>query len=108
MFGFLILQSSVAWRRFDWERSNSLSKEEYRMFRDDLEALSESVGLLRNHFYNHAFSDGTLIKVDHVRKLAEKLPTLVNPSTLDYPHSPRFDCLPAPKQGPMTSENLAH
>jgi hypothetical protein len=48
------------------------SREEYRVFRDGLEALSENVGLLRNHFYNHAFNNGTLLKVAEVRKIAEK------------------------------------
>jgi len=38
------------------------------LFREDLEALSEKVGLLRSHFYNHAFNDGTLLNVAQVRK----------------------------------------
>ncbi len=59
------------------ERSKSPSKEEYRMFREDLEALSEKVSLLRNHVYNRAFNDGTLLKVAEVRKIAEELYGLV-------------------------------
>jgi hypothetical protein len=47
------------------------------LFREDLESLSEKVGLLRNHFYNHAFNDGTLLKVAEVRKIAEELYGLV-------------------------------
>jgi hypothetical protein len=49
------------------------SKEEYGMFREYLEELSEKVGVLRNHFYNHAFNDGTLLKVAEVQKIAEEL-----------------------------------
>lgn len=47
------------------------------MFREDLEALSEKVSLLRNHVYNRAFNDGTLLKVAEVRKIAEELYGLV-------------------------------
>jgi len=47
------------------------------MFREGLEALSENVSSLRNHFYNHAFNDGTLLKADEVRKIAEKLSGIV-------------------------------
>ena len=47
------------------------------MFREDLESLSEKVGLLRNHFYNHAFNDGTLLKVAEVRRIADELHRLV-------------------------------
>jgi len=55
-------------RSANTERRKVPSKEEYRLFREDLEALSEKVGLLRSHFYNHAFNDGTLLNVAQVRK----------------------------------------
>ena len=53
------------------------SKEEYRVFREDLEALYETVSLLRNHFYSHAFNDGTLLKEAEVRRIADELHRLV-------------------------------
>lgn len=55
------------------EKKIEPSNEEYRMFREDLETLSESVGLLRNHFYNHAFNDGTILRIVEVRKIVEEL-----------------------------------
>jgi hypothetical protein len=55
------------------------SKREYSQFRKYLETLSERVRILRNHFYNHAFNDGTLLKVADVRKIAEEMCKLVEP-----------------------------
>jgi hypothetical protein len=55
------------------EPTSRPSKDEYRMFRDDLEALSEKVGLIRNHFYNHSFKDGTLLKESEVQSMAKRL-----------------------------------
>jgi len=49
------------------------------MFREYLEELSEKVGVLRNHFYNHAFNAGTLLKIAEVRKIVDKLYGLVDP-----------------------------
>jgi hypothetical protein len=59
------------------EKKRGPSKEGHRMFREDPEALSEKVGLLRNHFYNHGFNDGTLLKVAEVQKITEELHKLV-------------------------------
>jgi hypothetical protein len=33
----------------------------------------KKIGLLRNHFYNRAFNDGTLLKAAEVRKIAQEL-----------------------------------
>ncbi len=48
-------------------------KQEYSQFREYLEAFSENARILRNHFYNHAFNEGTLLKVADVRKIAEDM-----------------------------------
>ena len=59
-------------------RTKRTSKEEYRVFREGLEEFSEKVGALRNNFYNHAFSDGTLLKIAEVREIVDKLYGLVD------------------------------
>ena len=56
-------------RDADTGRRKSPSKEQDRISRENLEALSESVSLLRNHFYNYAFENETLLKVADARKI---------------------------------------
>lgn len=48
-------------------------KQEYSEFREYVEVLSEKARILRNHFYNHAFSDGTLLKAVEVRDVIDEL-----------------------------------
>jgi len=38
-----------------------------------LKLLSEKSRILRNHFYNHAFSNVTLVKVSDVRKIIDEM-----------------------------------
>jgi len=47
---------------------------EYSQFREYFEALSaEEANIPRNHFYIHAFNDGTLPKIADVRKTVEEM-----------------------------------
>jgi hypothetical protein len=59
-------------KRKDGERG-TLQRKNIECSAKDLETLSEHVGPLRNHFYDHAFSDGSLLKGAEVRKIVEKL-----------------------------------
>lgn len=59
------------------------SKPEYSQFREYLEALSEKSRILRNHFYNHAFNNGTMVKVADVRKIIDEMYRLAKHSRDD-------------------------